>query len=284
MRQTIRCLVLIFGVCFGEPSVRAETYLSMKMDWVAEIMLDSGASGSGFFVQGNSNQWFVTARHVLFKPDGTLIATSGVFRSFTTYGTNNQLRCAIDLSRALAAKTLVAHASHDVAVCLISSTITENKLHLMPYVKRLDASIAGIICLHPKMIGRFHQAHVGSQVYMLGFPRSLGLKEMQQLDYDQPLLRGGIIAGTNPGKRTIVIDCASYFGNSGGPVVQHEYYPASRDTTIGLVSQFVPQVDIAVGKTHQSVDLSNSGYTIVEPMDVVFELMEQYRSNQPTTH
>jgi|GEM_PF-756191 len=281
--KSLTGFAVILAIFCTAPAVQAQEMASYDMNWAAEIMLKSGESGSGFVAEGYSNQWFVTAKHVLFNPDGTLKSDSGIFHSFSSYGTNNQIRLSIDFQRALVAKSLLSHSTHDVAVCLISTDFDETRVLLSPYAKRMDTSSASIIRPEPGMVGRFHQARVGRQVYMLGFPRSLGLKQLTQLDYEQPLLRGGIVAGTNPNKRTIIIDCASYFGNSGGPVVQIEDGAKGRSQVlIGLVSEYIPLVDIAVGKTHQSVELSNSGYTVVEPMDFVYELIEQYRTNQPT--
>lgn len=284
MNQSLRFLVLMFAVFFAPAFAHAEIFSRTKTDWVAEVIFKSGASGSGFLIDNQSNQWFVTAKHVLFNQDGTLIADSGVLRSFTNYGTSNQIRIEIDFKQALVANSLLPHSTHDVVVCLISTDFNEKKVRLMPYVKRLDTSIANLLVIPTHMIGSFHQANVGNQVFMIGFPRSLGLKEMAQLDHEQPLLRGGFIAGTNPAKSTIVVDCAAYFGNSGGPVIQLENYPTERHRLIGLVSQLVPQQSaFAVGKPPVRFEYINSGYAILEPMDFVFELINQYRVNQSTT-
>ena len=112
---------------------------------------------------------------------------------------------------------------------------------------------------------------------MFGYPTSLtgGIRAI--FNPSEPLLRKGIVAGINLGKRTIIIDCPSYFGNSGGPVVQidHPALNVTRFQIIGLVSGFVPFQEEWENKTlkYSHVIKSNSGYTVVEPSDSALELV-----------
>ncbi len=63
-------------------------------------------------------------------------------------------------------------------------------------------------------------ALVSNDIFLYGYPSSLGLKQSPQFDYNKPLLRKGIIASVNKTQGTIILDCPVYYGNSGGPVVQ----------------------------------------------------------------
>ena len=118
---------------------------------------------------------------------------------------------------------------------------------------------------------------VANDVLLFGYPTSLGIQGSPQLDNLRPLLRRGIVAGLNPRVQSIIIDCPSYPGNSGGPVVE-----ADRETfratfsVIGVVSEFVPFAEKSVNYPipYQNVNISNSGYTIVTPMDFVLELVK----------
>jgi len=79
------------------------------------------------------------------------------------------------------------------------------------------------------------------------------------------------VAGTNPQKRSIVLDCPSYPGNSGGPVVELDKEGfQTHFNVIGVVSQYVPFADS--GRSFMM--LSNSGYSIVTPMDFVLDLVK----------
>ena len=114
-------------------------------------------------------------------------------------------------------------------------------------------------------------------MYVFGYPTSLGIKEIPQIDPLRPLLRFGIIAGTNPARKSIILDCPSYPGNSGGPVLEVEEVDLvnRRFRVIGVVSQFVPFAETWVNKTHhyQNLTISNSGYTVAVSMDPVLDLI-----------
>jgi hypothetical protein len=112
---------------------------------------------------------------------------------------------------------------------------------------------------------------------MFGYPISLTGPISAIFDPSEPLLRKGIVAGANLGRKTIIIDCPSYFGNSGGPVIQvdHPSFGVTRFRVIGLVSGFVPFQEEWENKTmrYSHVIKSNSGYTVVEPIDIALELV-----------
>lgn len=119
-------------------------------------------------------------------------------------------------------------------------------------------------------IKKFEDVMVGNDAYIYGFPLSLGVPEEPQFDYIRPLLRKGLVAGQDFGRKVIVLDCPVYRGNSGGPIFQvepmglgHAYY------LIGIVSEFVPLLE----RTPDLQILLNSGYSIGKPMDLVLELI-----------
>jgi len=120
---------------------------------------------------------------------------------------------------------------------------------------------------------------VGNEAFVFGYPTSIGLKEIPQINYIRPLLRKGTIAGKNDKMKTIILDCPTYYGNSGGPVVEVERIGAfnTQFRVIGLISQFVPFAEIWINATqkYSYKQLSNSGYTIVIPIDFVIELINQ---------
>src|SRR5438552_267375 len=68
-------------------------------------------------------------------------------------------------------------------------------------------------------------AHVltANDVFVFGYPSSIGLKNIPQIDYDRPLLIKGIVAGKNAKANTIVLQGFVYPGNSGGPVLQVQH-------------------------------------------------------------
>ena len=113
---------------------------------------------------------------------------------------------------------------------------------------------------------------IGNEVIAFGYPTSLSLQENKQLNHLYPLLRKGMVAGRNLERRSIILDCPVYYGNSGGPVVQVETTPSGKNTfsMIGVIGEFVPFIDR--GQTFFTAN--NSGYSIATPMDFVFDLIK----------
>jgi hypothetical protein len=125
----------------------------------------------------------------------------------------------------------------------------------------------------------FREILVANQIFLFGYPTSIGIKKNPEIDYLRPLLRTGIIAGINDQKKTIILDCPVNYGNSGGPVLEVEEDGFARKfRVIGVVSKFVPAVEVWENKTHRYHygTITNSGYSIVIPMDFVMELIRQF--------
>lgn len=241
--------------------------------------------GSGCLLQLSNSVYLVTAKHVLFaKPDGTnppaLLSPAAVVRAYFRGETTNvsERTLALNLVQLLGAGEIRYSTNRDVALVRIEECQTNDLriVHELPGVVfvsergGLQANSAGYVCA-------MKNVDVGAGVYMFGYPTSLTRQISEIFEPWEPLLRRGIVAGVNLGKRTIIIDCPSYHGNSGGPVLQvgHPAINATSYQIIGLVSGFVPFEEEWENKTLQysHVLKSNSGYTVVEPIDIALELV-----------
>jgi hypothetical protein len=132
----------------------------------------------------------------------------------------------------------------------------------------------GFLSVAVENIKTFDKVLVGNDVIVFGYPTSLGLEKLPQLDPSRPVLRKGIVAGSDPVKKSIVLDCPIYFGNSGGPVLELDREAfVTHLLIIGVVSQYVPFVETAGSRTAALSVLTNSGYSIATPMDFVLELI-----------
>ena len=191
----------------------------------------------------------------------------------------------VDLAALSQAGQINPHPTADVAVVRIATLETKspNKgsafgiLQFLAGVTIRSAVASGIVGLGTDTIKKYDEVLVANDVLLFGYPTSLGIQESPQLDPQRPLLRRGIVAGLNPNAKSIIIDCPSYPGNSGGPVVEVDH--TGFQTTIkviGVVSQFVPFAERSMNYPiqYQNVNISNSGYTIVTPMDFVLELVK----------
>lgn len=254
------------------------------------ISLEKAGSASGFFMNSEAHVYLVTATHVLFDGPSPRPREARATLSCWTKDTVHPERVVLrlDLNRLVDNGLVFRSARGDVTVVRFaqrstdpnSPTITTNRSHVQ-WLRQSGTQIQGANARNTK---RFDEVFVSNDVYLFGYPSSLGIEEIPQLDYARPLLRKGVIAGKNPALRTIIIDCPSYYGNSGGPVVQVERRDllSTEFKIIGIVSQFVPFKETWVNTTHKTShwEISNSGYSVVTPIDSVLELIEEHEAKR----
>lgn len=129
----------------------------------------------------------------------------------------------------------------------------------------------------------FEEIELTADVIFFGFPSSLRRFPLifggeLQFDPEWPLFRKGMIAGKNKSNRTLIIDGEVHEGNSGGPVFQiiQDSPTQKKFKLIGLITEFVPYVSISRNERGlpTSFNIQNAGYSIVEPIDKVVELIE----------
>jgi hypothetical protein len=168
------------------------------------------------------------------------------------------------------------HKTHDVAIVRIGEIHViagREQIQFLPHVHVEALPDSGI--MGASAITLFESAVVSNDAFVLGYPAAIGVPEIPQIDYSQPLARRGIVAGKNFAKRTLIVDCPTYPGNSGGPVFEVDYAGLVRTIRlVGVVSEWIPFREkwrnYPFGYENQQ--MSNSGYTVVEPMDFILEL------------
>lgn len=232
------------------------------------------SKGSGFLLNDGQVLWLVTARHVLFR-SGLELYPGNATVTILAENLTDKLVLELDCPQLLQENHLRKHNNADVAVVSIGPLDAETFI-LRPGITR----IGGAVPNHTRIIGldiqfALNSAAVGvsNDIYHFGYSSSLG---KDQLDPAYPLLRKGIVAGKTPAG-VIVIDCPTYFGNSGGLVVQHEVVGMQHQVRgIGIATEMVPFVEELWSKQYKvqtGVRYENSGYSLVEPMDRVRELL-----------
>jgi hypothetical protein len=76
--------------------------------------------------------------------------------------------------------------------------------------------------------------------------------------------------------KTLILDCPSYPGNSGGPVIRYVsdglHYEYS---LVGMVIQFIPYEEVWVNRENKLVnrEWSNSGYSVAISADDILEVV-----------
>ncbi len=276
-------LIVLLLIAPGEG--RAERAIpSDNLAYPVLVSIDTGSKGSGFFLSTGSGVYLVTSAHVLFdESSGNL---RGKKAELLCYSKNPKETgkniVQLDLPTLSAAKRIRKHSTEDVAIIYIADA-EENpgtgskSLRTVPGASLTEKTPSGILSVSLDNVKSFDKIWTANTIYMFGYPTSLSIKGDPQIDPVRPLLRFGIVAGTNPARKTIILDCPSYPGNSGGPVLEVEKIDLVnlRFHVIGVVSQFVPFAEPLVNPTRdsKSLTISNSGYTVAVSMDPVLELI-----------
>jgi hypothetical protein len=252
------------------------------------ITLDGDGSASGFFLNSPNYVYLVTASHVLFDGSPPRLKSHGATLLCWTKDpvTPDKVILKLDLSQLASDGLILRSKCGDAAVVRFGTRGSRNGgdgiVTHTNHVRWLEQSSAQVQGANAGNTKGFDDVFVSNDVYLFGYPSSIGIQEMPQLDYQRPLLRKGIIAGKNPSRRTIILDCPSYYGNSGGPVVQAERLGLGKTEfkIIGIVSQFVPFKETWVNVTHKMShwEISNSGYTVVMPIDLVLDLIREHEA------
>ena len=131
----------------------------------------------------------------------------------------------VNLAQLQQAGALKIHPSADVAAFKVGSLSGDPKasqtLTFSSGVTQIKAA-SGIVGAPEETFQLFADVKISNDVYIFGYPESLGLEQLPQLARDKPLLRSGIVAGTNHEENMIHYPRLPVFpGNSGGPVVEN---------------------------------------------------------------
>jgi len=226
--------------------------------------------------------YLITAKHVLFDNlnlrgnTATLKCPSRIISdpTITIYQVN--------LEALIQAGEIFQHPTKDIAGFIIG-TINPNpagvgySINLLNGINLIQQGSTGVVSVSSTTGIKFiNQVLISNDVYMYGYPSSLGIKQSPQFDYTRPLLRKGIIANLYIAQGTIILDCPVYYGNSGGPAVQVEFHGNHYSHhVIGVILQFIPYSENWINQSNNitHTEISNSGYSVALAMDYVFEML-----------
>lgn len=237
------------------------------------------SSGSGFIYRTNLFVYLVTAKHVLFDDQGTIRAKEIQIACQTISATDDDVkRIEINLEKTIPKH----HYTTDIAIVRIGKvTKNEGKVGSFNYVAGVSTLQKGNskpITVTRENIKTLEGVMISNDIYVFGYPTSLGIETSKQFDPSKPLLRKGIIANINKPSQTIILDCAVYGGNSGGPVIQIvEINKERKLEVIGIISQYIPYIQRWKNEREQlqHIEKSNSGYSVATSFDSVLELIEK---------
>jgi len=251
----------------------------------ALITTPCGPAGSGFCLRDQDCLFLVTANHVLYDDEDEMLCDYVDFAVWTHLDgeVTGRWKARIDLA-ALNPSHIIRISDFDLLALHIGSvndTDGIGKISFFDEVTTLEEEGEGIIHVQSRQMARsFNDVKVGNEAVVVGYPLSISLASPEQLDYERPLLRKGIIAGKNSKQESIILDCPVYQGNSGGPVL--EIYRCGNHCTknhfamLGVVSQFIPFEQQWVNNQFglHRTEWSNSGYSVVMPLDRLLDAID----------
>jgi hypothetical protein len=272
-------LLIVVSNCLGRDL--SKDYLNSPV----LVRLSGGQEASGFYVSDKTNVFFVTARHVFFDASCTnLIGDSCTLISWPEdLSRRDPVIMELQLRTLLDSKRLRCLTNQDIAVARVATLTTNGFFVTIPnevtWGRQSTTRTSGIGMMPITMFQTFENAAEGNEIYLFGYPSSLGMEQVPQIEHDKPLLRRGILAGKNYSKKLLILDASVYYGNSGGPVIilNRDNLGMIVYSLIGVVSQFVPFEEVWVNTKHgiRNYQLSNSGYAVVSSLDDVSTLMHE---------
>lgn len=285
VRSVLIIALTLAAVCCSAQAKRMIPDDNLALPVLVILKNKTGATlgfGSGFYFGKNTDQYLVTAKHVIAQglpnerthqpeiPDLVLELIS----YSKDLPTQKRILLRVDFKVVLDKGDVRPHKTRDVAVIKIATLKQEQDHSMMAYfspgVTKVEFADSGLVATGLFQVRKFDQVLVGNDAILYGYPASLGLPDSPQFDPLRPLLRRAFIAGKDPQRQSIIVDGPVYRGNSGGPVFQIEQDPAQTAFyLIGIMVEFIPLTEKAADFTM----LLNSGYSVAEPIDFALELM-----------
>lgn len=257
------------------------------------LSVDHGKSkGSGFRLKYKGLNFLISARHVFYDENGNLYGETLIATCPSSPLGDGIVTFEVDLTKAKIFKSL----NSDVCFILLGKNHNHSKpkghlkhekgyhkrpatLNLEEYVTVIDQTAQRFTSVDIEATRGLKDIGIANEVYLMGYPTSLGLAQSKYFDITKPLIRKGIISGINIAEGTFIIDCPSYQGNSGGPIIEHGEDNYFR--VIGLVSQYIPYETTWYNNRERikNVEISNSGFSVCVPFDKIVELIEEQINN-----
>ena len=279
-------LLFIAAVCIfclpGGVSHAGRVIPDNNLGYPVNISLHNGGQGSGFYVNTDNFTYLVTAKHVILDSEKKELKATKA--TLTSYGRDpadlSQMVIEVNLDLMLREHNIRFHRNGDAATVKLARLEKQGGKQyskFFPAAKILQHSKTGLVSVSVNNVKNISEVLIANDVFLFGYPSSIGIKDIPQINYDRPLLRKGIVAGVNLDRNSIIIDAAVYPGNSGGPVLQAEPYEGGINFyLIGLVSELVPYAEKWIKTRYGTsyTEFSNSGYAVVVPCDFILELLK----------
>lgn len=250
-----------------------------NLTYSLNLILSNGSSGSGYLVNTIDKIFLVSAKHVVSNPDGTAFTgTARIIGHSANLNDDDQIEYAFDFAKLNETSNVKFHSTEDIVVIYCGSRESDGLTSFVNGIRITKKPTGRCIGVAFKHIKIFQDVGVSNSVFIQGYPSSIGLKVLPQIDYQKPLVRRGIVAAKNKKQNTIILDCPVFPGNSGGPVIEAvEDNLGIHFKVIGTIIQRIPMAtNLISNSVPDGVVIYNSGYSVVNPMDSVIEMISNW--------
>lgn len=273
--------ILISCVLFLMPTI-SFCQFSLPMEYeLSPVLLefDKGKDfGSGiFFIDSLNNISIVTAKHNIDKYlnhkasyKENSIKKSDFKVSYFAYFSNEtdsvrREAFSLNLEEFNENNLVKMHPIKDLAIIKFG-IVVNNKVQFNTKINFIKHNAkADLITYSQRNISSFNEIKVTREVFVFGYPKTIGLQQKPQYDFDSPLIQKGIVSSKNYKDSSLVLNCPVFGGNSGSPVI--EYNPLNDNIRlIGLITDYIPYIDEENGLKF------NSGYSVAVPIEYVISL------------
>jgi len=286
MRRVILLVLLVY--CLPATAEESLPDHLTSLPVLIQIPLPDGtnaAFGTGTYVDVSNKVFLVTAKHVLFKKDGSLLGGSSFLFTYAEEPTNQTL-VTVNLRSALDGGLLKRHPTRDIAAIRVATTYyyTNGNVDIVwnSAVSSTNSSSKFRWWGGTNSFQVLTNVSAASEAFILGFPVELLktqteiFKVHSQVDFSCPLVRRGVISQRNHKDGWLIVDSGVYGGNSGGPlfVTEHPSLGVTSFKLCGIVTEFVPiftRLAEEFGITNNTMVFS--GYSVAEPIDYALEVM-----------
>lgn len=276
-------LILISLVFFSYVKASCQVFgniIERTIQPTVSIKIGNG-SGSGILVKDSSSICLITAKHVIFDASTNFQKLNSNHLLIQFYSNNFEDDSAnyisLDLIRLSKTKHILVDSLFDISLIKIAEIEESGAVRYLAGANRFGHSTKyNPYYIEKNSILRKSDLFLGEDVFIVGFPTSIGLKKTPQFNYEKPLLKRGAIASLDDNFSSFIIDCSVFHGNSGGPVfLERKSFDKYSLRLIGIVTEYIPLINSTV--SNKDLTIQNSNYAVIVPIELSLNLLYKLR-------
>jgi hypothetical protein len=229
----------------------------------------AGSSGTGFITYDHQHAYLVTACHVLYNKEknGLYAESIEVHQPVGTVKNNELSILHIELL-----KVDIAYNIYQDYFIIKLAFLSDKGIKNIKFAEGVESvrSDSNLVVFSVDRSLSLDDVLFGEDVYIIGYPSSVGLKEDPQFDYTKPLVQKGVVSGIYASQKTIILDSSVYPGNSGSIVLmEHDKIIKA----VGMILRFIPYEQTWVNLRDKVVnkEYHTSRFSVALSFDVIKE-------------